>query len=85
MQSFAGVFPNANYMISHNLLTTNVTPDGATLLRRDREALRVVGEWLTDPRFEELRPHLARIQARLSDFVRQAEESRQAGVAIPTR
>lgn len=76
LEVFASVFPNANYMISQNLLTSSVTPDGATLLRRDREALRVIGNWLADPRFVPLRPHLARIQARLSDFVRQAEGSR---------
>jgi hypothetical protein len=77
VQTFAGVFPNANYMISHNLLTSNVTPDSPSLLRRDREALRVAGEWLADPRFEHLRPHLTRIQQRLGDFARQADSSKR--------
>jgi len=30
LQTFVGVFPNANFMISHNLLTENVTLGGAT-------------------------------------------------------
>lgn len=76
LQSFAGVFPNANYMISHNLLTSNVTPDGAARARRDSDALRVVGEWLEDPRFAPVKPHLLKIQQRLQEFRRQAESNR---------
>ena len=76
LQSFAGVFPNANFMISHNLLTSNVTPGGATLARRDRDALRVVGEWLADPRFVSLRAPLLTIQQRLQEFSRQAKSNR---------
>jgi len=36
--------PNANYMVSYNLLTQTATPSGAELAARDREALRVVQE-----------------------------------------
>ena len=72
LQIFAGVFPNANYMISHNLLTRDVTPDGAALARRDSDALRVVGEWIADPRFAQLQPQLLKIQQRLQEFKRQA-------------
>ncbi len=72
---FAGVFPNANYMVSHNLLTRLDTPDGTALTRRDRDALRVVGAWLGDPRFKQLQPQLQQIQQRLQTFVRQAEAS----------
>jgi len=77
LQAFAGVFPNANYMISHNLLTRTDTPDGNTLLRRDREALEVVNNWLADPHFEKLQSDLLRIKMRLSEFVRQAEASQR--------
>jgi hypothetical protein len=69
---FSGLYPNANYMISHNLLTSSPTPDGATLAARDRAALRVVEEWLNDPRFERLKPHLTNIHRRLTEFVRPA-------------
>jgi len=76
LNTFAGIFPNANYMISQNLLTENITPDRATLARRDVDALRVVGEWLSDPRFASLKPQLLKIQQRLQEFVRQAAASR---------
>jgi hypothetical protein len=59
-------------MISHNLLTRDVTPDGAALARRDSDALRVVGEWIADPRFAQLQPQLLKIQQRLQEFKRQA-------------
>lgn len=61
LQSFAGVFPNANFMISHNLLTQNVTLDGETLRQRAQAALAVVNQWLVDPRFEKVKPALATI------------------------
>jgi hypothetical protein len=73
LTTFAGLFPSGNYLISHNLLSTNPTPDHATLVRRDREALRVVQEWLADARFERLRPELQSLHNRLQTFVRQAE------------
>jgi hypothetical protein len=71
LQAFVGVFPNANFMISQNLLTSNATPDGAALARRDRDALRVVGEWLADPRFAGLQPQLQKMKQRLEEFARQ--------------
>jgi hypothetical protein len=74
LSTFAGVFPNANYMISHNLVTQNPTPDGSTLARRDRDSLATVREWQADPRFSELQPFLRKMDARLTEFVRQAEE-----------
>jgi hypothetical protein len=72
VQTFVGVFPNANFMISHNLLTTNATLDGATLRRRDAASLDVVNQWLADPRFEKLRPQLERAKLRLTEFVKPA-------------
>lgn len=76
LTTFAGVFPNANFMISHNLLTQSATPDGAALSRRDRDALGVVETWLRDPRFERLQPQLRQIELRLQTFLRQAEATR---------
>ena len=73
LQTFAGVFPNANFMISHNLLTGNATLDGATLRRRDQTSLEVVTQWLADPRFEKVRQPLTKIQQRLQEFTRQAK------------
>jgi hypothetical protein len=68
LEVFSGVYPNGNFMISHNLLTANVTPDGRTLRARDREALKTVESWAGDPRFEKIRPQLNRIQNRLREF-----------------
>lgn len=73
LQAFAGVFPNANFMISHNLLTSNATLDGATLARRDAASLEVVNQWLNDPRFEKLRPQLEKMKARLNEFTKKPD------------
>ena len=73
LQAFAGVFPNANFMISQNLLTENATLNGATLAQRDRAALEVVNQWLADPRFEKLKSTLTKIQGRLQEFTRSAK------------
>jgi hypothetical protein len=70
---FAGVFPNANFMISQNLLTTTATPDHSALSARDAESLRVVQEWINDPAFTALRPQLEKVKSRLEVFVRQAD------------
>ena len=56
VNAFAGLYPSANFMISHNLLTPTPTPDGRQLARHDAAALVVVENWLADPRFDKLRP-----------------------------
>lgn len=73
--TFAGLYPNANFMISQNLLTTVETPQGGQLAAQDREALLVVEQWQQDPRFERLQPHLTSLHERLATFVRQAGSS----------
>ena len=74
LKSFAGVFPNGNFMISQNLLTTVATPDRATQLARDQAALRVVNEWLADARFAGIRATLEQMRTRLESFLRQSGE-----------
>lgn len=71
IEAFAGVFPNANYMISPNLLTQSQTPNRAALVNRDVESLRAVQGWITDPRFAQLLPSLQKMQVRLAGFVQQ--------------
>jgi hypothetical protein len=71
LQAFAGVFPNANFMISQNLLTENTTLNGASLRQRDQVSLQVVNQWLADPKFEKLRQPLEQIKTRLQQFVNQ--------------
>src|SRR5205823_4126453 len=65
LAQFAGIFPNANFMISQNLLTPNLTPDHSSLVNRDAQALRVMQEWIADPRFARLRPQLETVRLRL--------------------
>ncbi len=74
LEAFAGVYPNGNFMISHNLLTKTLTLDRATLARRDRRALEVVNDWLAQARFEKVKPHLENVRRRLEIFVEQAKD-----------
>ena len=75
LEKFTGLYPNANYMVSHNLLTRSVTPDGVMLAARDAEALRVTQQWLEDTRFVLLKPQLETVRRRLAMFVNQAKRS----------
>ena len=75
IDTFAGIFPNANYMISPNLLTQTQTPNHDALVSRDAASLSVVLQWLADPRFAQLRPSLEKTEARLAGYVQQ--ESRR--------
>ncbi len=72
LQAFAGIYPNANYMISPNLLTQTPTPDHNGLLSRDAQSLAVAQQWMADPRFSGLVPVLQRITSRFQMFVQQA-------------
>lgn len=70
MQAFTGVFPNANQMVSHNLLTETLTVDGSARAVQDRAALGVVEEWVSDARFARLHEQLRSTRERLRGFVR---------------
>jgi hypothetical protein len=74
LNTFAGVYPNANFMISPNLLTQNTTPGHDTLVSRDAQSLAVAQQWLADPRFANLAPVLTRITQRLQGFMAQANQ-----------
>ncbi len=76
LATFAGVYPNANYMISNNLLTSSVTPSRDDLIKHDVAALSVIDEWLADAKFSPLKPHLETMRMRLETFVRQAAENK---------
>ena len=75
LATFAGLFPNANYMISNNLLTHTETPKHDALAQQDTAALGVVQEWLADPRFEKIKPQIEAIRVRLETFVSQAAKN----------
>jgi hypothetical protein len=70
---FAAVYPNANLMISKNLLTATVAPPREEWQARDRAALEVASSWLADARFARIKPQVEIIHARLAGFVREAE------------
>jgi hypothetical protein len=70
--TFAALYPNANYMISDNLLSKVETPGAIDLPANDREALRIVEQWQKDPRFERIKPVINRMRERLQSFVDQA-------------
>ena len=76
LNRFAGLYPNANFMVSHNLLTPVVTPSGQWLQARDAEALRLVREWEGDTRFARLKPQLLAIRQRLESFTKPPANSR---------
>lgn len=71
LQQFIGVFPNANFMISPNLLTANNTLSHAALTGRDAASFQVLNQWLADPRFAQLHSHLETAQQRVAGFVSQ--------------
>ena len=74
IETFAGVFPNANYMISPNLLTQSQTTDHDSLVNRDAKSFSVVQSWLADPRFANLTPALQKTTTRLQEFVQQEKQ-----------
>lgn len=74
LQTFAGLYPSGNFMISNNLLTKVATPGRDDLAAHDREALQTVEGWMTDPRFTALLPQLQQIHGRLATFVKQAAQ-----------
>ena len=68
LSKFTGLYPNANFMVSPNLVTKSETPDHAWLLARDQAALQQVEVWLQDSRFARLQPQLGEIARRLRQF-----------------
>lgn len=69
LTAFAGVYPNANFAISNNLLTENTTLTHAEITARDTAALAIVNTWLADSTFEPVKPHLETMHQRLTTFV----------------
>ena len=74
ISQFVAIYPNFNYMISDNLLTQSPTADRNLIVQRDQSALAVVKQWEDDPRFDQLRPDLAKLEQRLDYFVQQAAQ-----------
>lgn len=69
LRSFAGVYPNNNQFVSNNLLTAQAAAAGDDLAAHDREALKVVTAWASDPAFSTVQEHLRTMVSRLDGFV----------------
>lgn len=67
--AFASVFPNANALVSENLLTSASEATPGSLADHDRDALIWTEALLKDARFTGHVADLQRIQTRLSQFV----------------
>ena len=73
INTFAGIYPNGNFMLSANLVTQNSILDHDALVNRDEQSLAAVQAWLADPRFANVAPALQRVAQRLQGFVAQAQ------------
>jgi hypothetical protein len=69
LRAFAGVYPNNNQFVSNNLLTAQAAAPGDDLATHDREALKVVTAWASDPAFSAIQEHLRTMVSRLDGFV----------------
>lgn len=69
LRSFAGVYPNNNQFVSNNLLTAQAAAPGDDLAAHDREALKVITAWASDPAFSSVQSHLRTMVSRLDGFV----------------
>ncbi len=67
--AFASIFPNANALVSENLLTSAPRATPGVLADRDRDALIWTESLLKDARFADHVVDLLRLQKRLSQFV----------------
>jgi hypothetical protein len=75
LRAFAGVYPNNNQFVSNNLLTAQAASAGDDLAAHDREALKVVTAWASDPAFSTIQEHLRTMVSRLDGFVGSRDRS----------
>jgi hypothetical protein len=71
LANFAGVYPNANFVISKNLLTEIRTPTAREIIDHDSAAIEIIKIWLREPGFQPVKPYLITIHNRLATFVSQ--------------
>jgi len=83
LDALAGVFPNNNRFISHNLLTRDTGSSGDDLAAHDLEALQTVSAWSRDPVFQKVRPTLDRMRARLEGFVGERQAASAPAASDP--
>ena len=73
VDTFAKLFPNFNLTLSNNLLTDNHTYTLSEMAQIDRASLARTEDWLTDIRFQHLKPQLEILIARLRENIASAE------------
>lgn len=78
LQSFAGVFPNANQMVSRNLLTGPDTAQGEDLRHHDLVALQIVEGWRADSSMDPVKSYLDTMHQRLQYFTGQDNPARSS-------
>jgi hypothetical protein len=69
LEAFAGIFPNENFIVSDNLLTSNPATPSDEIRSRLQAAAQLASQWQANPQFQSLRPQLARIQNRLASIL----------------
>lgn len=74
LTAFSGIYPNANFTVSQNLLSENMSLTGSEITTRDAAALEIVNTWLADPAFLPVKSHLTTMHQRLTTFVGQTRE-----------
>lgn len=79
LDGFTGVYPNANFSISKNLLSENLTLNSTEIIARIEGARGIVDVWLADPAFAPVKSHLTTLQLRLTTLMRQSS-SKQGGL-----
>ncbi len=72
IRAFTGVYPNANFAISKNLLSENLTLTRKETVDRIASGLLTVDGWLTDPSFSMVEPYLNELHLRLETILSQA-------------
>lgn len=79
LETFATVFPNANFTVSKNLISNNQSLTGAEISARDSAALTTIGEWSCDPSMQRIRWVLDTVDRRLAKFVSRGNPLPSAG------
>ncbi len=65
LRAFSGVFPNGNFFVSNNLLTSVPRANKKDRYERKKASLETINAWLQDPEFRSLSRHLVTMKNRL--------------------
>jgi hypothetical protein len=71
IRAFTGVYPNANFAISKNLLSRNLTLSSNEIMERAINGMAVVEQWLVRPDLSAVRTELLDMRRRLENIMSQ--------------